>query len=111
MAHLLLIHCSDEPGLIYKITGLLFNHHLNIIRNSEFVEHHDNRFFMRTEFAGDCDYEILRAELLAALPPGSVSFAADAVLQKPCDFHDLFEMIRARCKPSGATAPLSAHRR
>ena len=68
MAHLLLIHCPDEPGLIYKITGLLFSHQLNIIRNGEFVERNDNQFFMRTEFSGAYEAPKLLAELRAALP-------------------------------------------
>lgn len=50
MAHLLLIQCPDERGLIYKITGVLYRHGLNILRNSEFVERDGNIFFMRTEF-------------------------------------------------------------
>ena len=50
MAHLLLIQCPDERGLIHKITGVLYRHELNILRNSEFVERDGNVFFMRTEF-------------------------------------------------------------
>ena len=43
MAQLLLIHCPDEPGIIYRITKILFGHGLNIVRNGEFVEHDVNR--------------------------------------------------------------------
>jgi formyltetrahydrofolate deformylase len=68
MAHLLLIQCPDERGLIYKITGVLYTHGLNILRNSEFVERDGNVFFMRTELAGEVVPEVLLAELRAALP-------------------------------------------
>ena len=68
MAHLLLIQCPDERGLIYKITGVLYAHGLNIERNDEFVERDGNVFFMRTELAGAVAVEALLAELRAALP-------------------------------------------
>jgi formyltetrahydrofolate deformylase len=65
MAHLLLIQCPDERGLIYKITGVLYQHGLNILRNSEFVERDGNVFFMRTEF--ELAPEVTAAELLREL--------------------------------------------
>ncbi|RZL12709.1 MAG: formyltetrahydrofolate deformylase [Hymenobacter sp.] len=70
MPHLLLIQCPDERGLIYKITGILYAHGLNILRNSEFVEREGNVFFMRTEFelAQEADAVPLLAEVRAALP-------------------------------------------
>ena len=73
MAHLLLIHCPDEPGLVYKITGVLYKHGLNIIRNGEFVARDGNHFFMRTEVAGAFDPRALQADLRVALPPSSAS--------------------------------------
>jgi formyltetrahydrofolate deformylase len=68
MAHLLLIQCPDERGLIYKITEVLYAHGLNIERNDEFVERDGNVFFMRTELTGAVAAETLLAELRAALP-------------------------------------------
>jgi formyltetrahydrofolate deformylase len=65
MAHLLLIQCPDERGLIYQITGVLYRHGLNILRNSEFVERDGNVFFMRTEF--ELTPEVTAAALLAEL--------------------------------------------
>ena len=43
MAQLLIIHCPDEPGIIDRITKILFEHGLNIVRNGEFVEHDGNK--------------------------------------------------------------------
>jgi formyltetrahydrofolate deformylase len=67
-ASILLIHCPDEPGLVYKITQVVFRHNLNIISNGEFVDRNFGHFFMRTEFSGDYDKEQLVRELTEALP-------------------------------------------
>ncbi|MFN6944516.1 MAG: formyltetrahydrofolate deformylase [Cytophagaceae bacterium] len=66
--HILLIDCPDEKGLIYKITGILYNNNLNILSNGEFVEKRTNHFFMRSEIAGEFDYQEIKDELEAALP-------------------------------------------
>lgn len=50
--HILRIDCADEPGLVHKITGVLFNAGYNILSNQEFVDSEAKHFFMRTAFAG-----------------------------------------------------------
>jgi formyltetrahydrofolate deformylase len=70
MTHILLIHCPDERGLVYKITGILFKYALNVIKNGEFVEKKSEHFFMRTEFSGEFDKEELMKDLYANLPKG-----------------------------------------
>lgn len=67
-AHVLLIDCPDQMGLIHRITGVLSRHALNILKNDEFVDAETRYFFMRTEFEGDIDAAALRTELLAELP-------------------------------------------
>jgi formyltetrahydrofolate deformylase len=69
-SHILLINCADESGLIYKITGVVYKHNLNIISNGEFVERHLNHFFMRTEFSGEFDKKQFLHDLQQALPQG-----------------------------------------
>lgn len=69
LTHILMIHCQDERGLIYKITNLIYKYNLNIISNDEFVERNLNQFFMRTEFSGEFDRESLLKELYEVLPP------------------------------------------
>jgi len=64
----ILIDCPDEKGLVHKITGVLYQHDLNIISNNEFVDHTSGRFFMRTAFSGQTDLEKIQAEILAVLP-------------------------------------------
>ena len=68
MHAVLLIHCPDQPGLVYKITQVVYKHNLNIISNGEFVERNFNHFFMRTEFSGTFDRDELLSELTSVLP-------------------------------------------
>jgi formyltetrahydrofolate deformylase len=70
-ATVLLIHCQDQPGLIYRITGVIFSMGLNIVSNGEFVERSSNYFFMRTEFAGNFDEAALLNTLKDVLPTGA----------------------------------------
>jgi formyltetrahydrofolate deformylase len=98
MPHLLLIHCPDERGLIYKITGVLYAHGLNIERNDEFVERDGNVFFMRTELAGAVMPETLLAELRATLPPAAEirlidNRKKDLVLLVTKEHHCLSELL------------------
>jgi formyltetrahydrofolate deformylase len=71
MSSILLIHCKDQPGLVYKITGIVYKHSLNIISNGEFVEHALGHFFMRTEFSGEFNRTQFLEELKAVLPADS----------------------------------------
>lgn len=70
--HILLISCSDWPGLVHQITGIIFRHQLNIISNHEFVERKHNAFFMRTEFSGEFDATAMMSEMKVALPADAV---------------------------------------
>ena len=68
---LLLVDCRDEPGLIYRITGVLYAHGCNILRNQEYVDVETGRFFMRTEFTGgDATPDVLTG-LQGVLPTGA----------------------------------------
>lgn len=79
MAHkVLLTDCTDEPGLIAKITGVCFKHQLNIIKNSEFVDNQQQRFFMRTEFDGALDSASFLADLAEVLPTQNRTRLVDA---------------------------------
>ncbi|GAA4412168.1 formyltetrahydrofolate deformylase [Nibrella viscosa] len=67
--HILLMDGPDNKGLIYHVTGVLFRHGLNIIRNNEYVSP-SRQFFMRTEFEGNFNTDVLLNELQTTLPPG-----------------------------------------
>lgn len=64
----LLINCPDQPGLVYKISQVVFSYNLNIVSNGEFVERTHNYFFMRTEFSGEVDVNALHHDLKKVLP-------------------------------------------
>jgi formyltetrahydrofolate deformylase len=67
--HVLLVTCSDRPGLIHAITGVLFRHGVNVVSNDEFVERDSQRFVMRSEFVGGDTRDALRDEVQSVLPP------------------------------------------
>ena len=46
--HVLRIDGPDQKGLVYKITGIIYQNELNIISNQEFVDPQTKRFFMRS---------------------------------------------------------------
>jgi formyltetrahydrofolate deformylase len=73
--HLLLVDCPDEPGLIYRITGVLFQHGCSIERNQEFVDPETGRFFMRSEFTGGSHISTVMAELDNVLPTANIRLA------------------------------------
>lgn len=70
MAHILLINCPDQSGLVYKITSVIYKYNLNIISNGEFVDRNFNYFFMRTEFSGVFDRDDLLQDLYHVMPDG-----------------------------------------
>jgi formyltetrahydrofolate deformylase len=67
----ILVDCPDEKGLIYRITQVLYNRQLNIVKNREFVDGDTNRFFMRTEVEGIVDERLIQEELIKCLPANS----------------------------------------
>ncbi len=68
----LLVECSDCPGLVHGITGVLFRRGANVVSNHEFVDRSAARFFMRTEFDGVIDTAALEAEVRSLLPNEAV---------------------------------------
>jgi formyltetrahydrofolate deformylase len=65
---LLLVDCRDEPGLIFRITGVAYEHGCNIVRNQEFVDSETGRFFMRSEIENLPEGVNLMPELRRVLP-------------------------------------------
>ncbi|MFT4033198.1 MAG: formyltetrahydrofolate deformylase [Siphonobacter sp.] len=79
--YILRIDCPDEKGIVHKVTGVLYHHELNVIRNDEFVDRTTGYFFMRTEFSGDCHEEkILNA--LRGILPDSVTISLTTIQAK-----------------------------
>jgi formyltetrahydrofolate deformylase len=69
--HVLLLDCPDQKGLVYRVTGALYDLDVNIIENQEFVEREHNRFFMRTTFAGPVSEQTVLDRIRPLLPEGS----------------------------------------
>ncbi|TGK05342.1 formyltetrahydrofolate deformylase [Leptospira langatensis] len=97
---ILLIRCSDEPGLIHRITGFLAKIGANIIGNQEFVEPLQKVFFMRTEYSIQKEEkdEVILSELLQILPKDaelklSASAAARVVLLATKEAHCLGDIL------------------
>lgn len=68
---ILLTDCPDDKGLIAKITNICYKHQLNIIRNHEFVDRQQGRFFMRTVLEGIFNESTFLEDLDMALPQGA----------------------------------------
>jgi formyltetrahydrofolate deformylase len=69
-SHVLLVECRDRPGLVHGITGTLLRHQCNVVGNQEFVDSETKTFFMRTEFTGEINSELLLRETNQILPDG-----------------------------------------
>jgi len=64
----LLIDTTDEKGLVYTVSKVLFEHNLNIESNSEYVDKEVNKFFMRTVLSGEFDKQKLLNDIKNVLP-------------------------------------------
>jgi len=69
--YILKIDCPDEKGLIYRIADVVFKYQLNIIKNDEFVDRENGKFFMRAELSGEVDLSAFKGTLQAYLPTHS----------------------------------------
>lgn len=69
--HILLVSCTDEKGLISRLSTVILNNGLNIIIMREFVEEDTNTFFARLEMSGDVDLGKVQRELKKILPAGA----------------------------------------
>lgn len=67
--HILRIDCADQPGLVHKISGVLFNAGYNVTSNQEFVDPVAGHFFMRTAFEGSTAPDRVVSYLQQILPP------------------------------------------
>jgi formyltetrahydrofolate deformylase len=66
---IILIQCSDEVGLVTRITRILAEHRLNIVTMREFVDEAASLFFTRVECVDNgSNAELLQKELQSHLP-------------------------------------------
>ena len=64
----ILIDTTDDKGLVYNISKVLYEHNLNIEKNSEFVDEEEKKFFMRTVVTGDFNQEELIHDIKKVTP-------------------------------------------
>ncbi|CZE48316.1 formyltetrahydrofolate deformylase [Campylobacter geochelonis] len=78
--YILKIDCTDEKGLIYRISDIIFKYGLNIDNNSEFVDHEHDRFFFRAVIKTDKDIDEsgFCGNLSAVLPKANIIFKEKA---------------------------------
>ena len=72
---ILLTECSDDVGLIAKITNVCSLFHYNVIRQDQFASHEDSKFFMRTviegEFTDENSNQTFINTVVGVLPQGA----------------------------------------
>lgn len=66
--YILKIDCEDAKGLIYKISDVLYKSDLNIVKNDEFVDAENSKFFFRAIVSGDIENGNLVAKLKEVMP-------------------------------------------
>lgn len=67
----LLMDCPDEKGIVYKVTGVLFEAGLNVDEQGEFVDAQNQHFYMRTRVSGEGDISELVQNICQVAPEGS----------------------------------------
>lgn len=66
--YILKIDCADEKGLIYRIADVVFKYQLNVVKNDEYVDKQEHKFFMRAVLSGEMDKRAFLGTLEAMLP-------------------------------------------
>ena len=68
----IVIQCTDQVGLVAKISGLLANEMYNILSMHEHVDKTENLFFMRLEVNKQSEAPKLESKLRKLLPEGAL---------------------------------------
>ncbi len=66
------IECSDQIGLVAKISGLLAAEEFNILSMHEHVDKDENLFFMRLEIDTQANVELLEGKLRRIIPADAI---------------------------------------
>jgi len=109
MNMVIVIQCTDQVGLVAKISGLLANESYNILSMHEHVDKTENLFFMRLEVNKQSEASALEEKLRKLLPEGAlIKVNPDAVkkviLMVTKEYHCLADvLIRNYFKTLGAS--------
>lgn len=74
MEYILKVSCSDEKGLILRISEIVVKNGLNYLSTNEFVDHENDRFYMRAVLEGEVEVKGFVNTLLAFLPKDAQVF-------------------------------------
>lgn len=73
--YILTLSCPDRTGIVYRVTGLLFELGCNILDAQQFGDEDSGRFFLRVHF--DSDAALAHDRLHAAIGALAADFAMD----------------------------------
>ena len=68
--YILTLSCPDRTGIVYRVSGLLFELGCNILDSQQFGDDETGRFFLRVHFdlPSDIQPDALRARLTRCRP-------------------------------------------
>src|ERR1700761_9455131 len=105
----IVIQCTDQIGLVAKISGLLAEEKLNILSMHEYVDKAENLFFMRLEVNKEAEDVLLEQKLNELLPPNALikvnpNPVKKAIVMVTKEYHCLADiLIRNYFKTLGAS--------
>ncbi len=65
-SYTLVINCPDRPGIVYHVSGIIFEHGGNILESRQFEDRETGRFFLRIVFESDRERSVI-ADAVATL--------------------------------------------
>jgi formyltetrahydrofolate deformylase len=105
----IVIQCTDQVGLVAKISGLLANEGYNILSMQEYVDKAENLFFMRLEVDKQSASPLFEQKLRELLPQGALTKVnphpvKKAIVMVTKEYHCLADiLIRNYFKTLGAS--------
>jgi formyltetrahydrofolate deformylase len=105
----IVIQCTDQIGLVAKISGLLAEEKFNILSMNEYVDKTENLFFMRLEVNKEAEDASLEQKLSELLPPNALikvnpNPVKKAIVMVTKEYHCLADiLIRNYFKTLGAS--------
>jgi len=105
----IVIQCTDQVGLVAKISGLLASENFNIVSMHEHVDKGENLFFMRLEVTNQHGDESLGQKLTDLLPEGALikvnpSSEKKAIVMVTKEYHCLADiLVRNHFRTLGAS--------
>ena len=83
--HILTLSCTDGPGIVYKVSGLLFEAGCNILDSQQVGDDSTGLFFMRVHFdvPSTTNIEAIRASFSPIATQFGMNWQMNAVADKP----------------------------